>query len=282
MSFAGKLFRFFIYSNLFIACCSVLMVYQTCQLLLHAAPDIHFTRFVFFATVCSYSFHWYLTPVDHDWSSPRMQWLSRQRNIHVAFFFIGLAGTLFSGLFLLNYWPWLLLSALLTFLYSAPKIPHPYFRQLRKFAYGKTILLAFTWMYVTTILPLLISGQNWKPGFSVFAAHRFFLVYAVCILFDYRDREYDKSIGIRSLITWMSEKGINRLFVISLFAFTIFTIWMTRFQQPYHIIILLLIPGFIIGALYRYAQKNFSDSLYHFVLDGLMALPALLTLPFGY
>ena len=86
MSFAGKLFRFFIYSNLFIACCAVLMVYQTCQLLLHAAPDIYFTCFVFFATVCSYSFHWYLTPVDHDWSSPRMQWLSRQQKYTCCFF----------------------------------------------------------------------------------------------------------------------------------------------------------------------------------------------------
>lgn len=282
MNLAGKLFRFFIYSNLFIACCAVLMVYQTCQLLLHKRPDIYFTIFVFFATLCSYNFHWYLTPADHNISSPRMQWLSRHRNIHILFFFIGLSGTVLACWSLLAWWQWLLLAAILTFLYSAPKIPHPYFRQLRKVAYGKTIFLAFTWMYVTTILPLLMGSQNWEPVFSIFAVHRFFLVYLICILFDYRDREYDKIVGIRSLITWLSEKGITRLFVFSLSAFVIFSLWMSQFEQPYYIVILLLIPGFIAAALYHYAQKNFSDFLYYFVLDGLMALSAILTLPLGY
>lgn len=278
MSFAGKLFRFFIYSNLFIACCAVLMVYQTCQLLLQATPDRNFIWFVFFATVCSYSFHWYLTPVDHNVSSSRMQWLDRYRNIHAFLFFISLTATAIAGLLFLKYWPWLILAAILTFLYSAPKIPHRYFRQLRKAAYGKTIFLAFTWMYVTTILPLLVTGQNWKPHFSFFAAHRFFLIYAICILFDYRDREYDRSIGIKSLITWLSEKGITRLFFISLFIYVLFTIMIGRFGIPYPVVILLLIPGFVTAALYNYAKKNFSDWLYYFVLDGLMALPALLTL----
>lgn len=282
MNFAGKLFRFFIYSNLFIACCAVLMVYQSSQLLLHTEADIYFILFVFFATICSYSFHWYMTPDDHEILTPRMQWLSRHKNIHIVLFIIGFAGTAVAGWFLLAWWQWLLLAAILTFLYSAPKIPHPYFRLLRKVAYGKTIFLAFTWMYVTTILPLLISNQSWKPAFSIFAAHRFFLVYLICILFDYRDREYDKIVGIRSLITWLSEKGITRVFVFSLSAFTIFTLWMSRLELPYYIIIFLLIPGFITAALYRYAQKNFSDSLYYFVLDGLMAFSAILTLPFGY
>ena len=44
---------------------------------------------------------------------------------------------------------------------------------------------------------------------------------------------------------------------------------------------MLLIPGAITAALYSYARKNFSDLLYYFVLDGLMALSALLTLLFG-
>ena len=91
MSLAGKLFRFFLYSNLFIACCATLMVDQTFQLLLHDKPDIYFTCFVFFATVCSYSFHWYLTPPDAN-SSDRMLWLTRNRNVHGVLFFIGICG----------------------------------------------------------------------------------------------------------------------------------------------------------------------------------------------
>jgi 4-hydroxybenzoate polyprenyltransferase len=281
MSLAGKLFRFFIYSNLFIALCAVLMVYQTCQLLLHTSPDIYFTCFVFFATICSYSFHWYLTPYGPQPASPRMEWLYRNRHIHALLFVIGLAGAAVCYLFLLKYWPWLLLSAFITFLYSAPKIPHPWFRQLRKVALGKTIFLALVWMYVTTILPLLITNQSWVPVFTVFAISRFFLVYAICILFDYRDRDYDRNLGIRSLITSLSQKAITILFIVSILVFAAFTVLMFRFGQSFATIFILLMPGAATIALYNLARKNFSDLLYYFVLDGLMALPSLLTLLFG-
>ena len=278
MIFFRKLSLFFIYSNLFIAFCAVLMVYQTYQLVLRTNPDIYFTAFVFFATICSYSFHWYLTPADIELTSSRSQWLSRNKKVHLVLFFTGLAGTAFTSLFLLHHWYWLLLSGFITFLYSAPKIPHPYFRVLRKVALAKTVFLAFVWMYVTTILPVQISDQPWQQNFSVFALSRFFLIYAICILFDYRDREYDKEIGIRSLITWLSEKNITRLFILSLSLFTVFSCLLTLYGFSYTTIGLLLIPGAITAGLYRYAKRDFSDVLYYFVLDGLMALSSLLTL----
>lgn len=278
MNFPGKLFRFFIYSNLFIALCAVLMVFQTYELLLHTAPGIYFIGFVFFATITSYSFHWYLTPVTIESSSPREQWLRRHRNVHAVLFLVGITGAIITAILLLPYWKWLLLSAFITFLYSAPKVPHPWFKILRKVALGKTIFLAFVWMYVTTLLPLLISGQSWRMDFTLFAVSRFFLVYAICILFDYRDRDYDRSVGIRSLVTWMSENGITRLFIASLMIFAVSTLWMLQYGYTPFIVIILLIPGLITAALYRHAQQNFSDMLYYFVLDGLMALSALLTL----
>jgi len=280
MSFARNFSRFFIYSNLFIALCAVIMVYQTYELLLHTTPDIYFIAFVFSASICSYSFHWYLTPTDMEVTSSRTQWLSGHKNVHVILFVIGLAGVAFSGFFLLDHWHWLLLSALVTFLYSAPKIPHPYFNALRKVALAKTIFLAFVWMWVTTLLPLLISDQPWRTDFSLFSAGRFFLIYAICILFDYRDKEYDKSIGIRSLITWLSDRNINRLFILSLLLFAFFTGWLFLYGYSYAVIILLLIPGVITAILYRYAKRNFSDMLYYFILDGLMALSSLFTLLF--
>ncbi len=280
MSLAGKTFRFFIYSNLFIALCAVLMVHQTSELLLHTVPDIHFSIFVFFATICSYSFHWWLTPVEASAYSSRMEWLSINRHVHTLLFLAGFAGAAISSFFLLAYWPWLLLSALVTFLYSAPKVPHPYFRLLRKLALGKTIFLALVWVYVTTILPIVISNQAWKPAFTLFAASRFFLVYAICILFDYRDREYDIQIGIRSLITWLSERSITILFIASLLVFGVLTIWMIQFGQTSQSVFMLLLPGAVTAALYNHARKNFSDLLYYFILDGLLALSALLTLIF--
>ena len=279
--FADKLFYFFVYSNLFIAVCALLMVHQTYELLLHTNPDLNFLAFVFFATICSYSFHWYLTP-DLTLDSSRIKWLNKNRKVHILFFFIGFAGAAIFSFFIINHWPWLLISAFITFLYSAPKIPHPWFRSLRKVAFGKTIFLAFVWMYITTVLPVQIEGHPWQADFLLFAASRFLLIYAICILFDYRDKDYDKSIGIRSLIILLNKKGITILFAVTVVLFIISTSLLLNYEYDYLIIVLLLIPGVIAALAYRYFTKNFSDIAYYFALDGLMALSSLLTLLFFY
>ena len=274
---AKRLFTFFIYSNLFIAGCAVIMVQQTYSLLLQGKPNVYYLLFVFFSTICSYSFHWWLT--SHSViPSPRIQWVQRNRNVHLFFFFLGLAGSGVFFSFLLPYWYWLLLSAIITFLYSAPKIPNVYFRALRKVALGKTIFLAMVWMYVTTILPILISQQPWKKDFIFFTGSRFFLIYAICILFDYRDREDDKADGIRSLITFLDQRSIFYLFAFSLVIFAVATGSLLTYGYPVLTVGILLLPGMITACLFKYSQRNFSDSFYYFVLDGLMALPAFLML----
>jgi 4-hydroxybenzoate polyprenyltransferase len=273
-------FKFFVYSNLLIAACAVLMVGQTYQLLLHTAPEPDITAFVFFSTICSYSFHWYLSS-DSPPGYSRSVWQQRNHYIYGILFIIGFAGAAIFFLFLSKYWFWLLLSAFPTFFYSAPKIPNRYFRMLRRIALGKTVFLAMVWMYVTTILPVIISDGIWRNDFYLFIISRFFMIYAICILFDYRDREDDKAKGIRSLITYLSEKGIKNLFVFSILIFVVSTASLLFYQYSILTVSILLIPGIITAALYNYAWKNFSDILYYFVLDGLMALSALLTLLMG-
>lgn len=276
MPFAGKLFNFFVYSNLFIAGCAVLMAYQTC-LLLHLEPDIYLLLFIFFSTICSYSFHWYLS-TPSVLSSPRIEWQHRHHEMHLILLIAGLGGSVLFAFYLLAHWIWLAFAAVITFLYSAPKIPHPYFRALRKVALGKTIFLAMVWTFVTTVLPVFINGTKWQGDTTLFVISRFFLVYSICILFDYRDREDDRLNGIRSLVTRLNEKGICNLFVFSIAVFFSSTMGMLFYHHSLSEVIILLIPGIITASLFNYARKNFSDMLYYFALDGLMALSALLML----
>ena len=270
-------FRFFVYSNLFIAVCAMLMVAQTYQLLVHASPDVFVIAFVFFATICSYSFHWYLSS-DSAPGSSRSNWQKRYQVVHIIFFFIGAIGSAILFFLLSKHWFWLLLSAVPTFLYTAPKIPNPFFRALRKIALGKTIFLAMVWMYVTTILPVAVSDIKWSNDITLFVTSRFFLIYAICILFDRRDRLEDKAKGIRSLITYLDEKGIKALFIFSLLVFAISTGLLYLYDFRLSIIFMLLIPGVITATLYNYSLKKVSDALYYFSLDGLMALSSALTL----
>jgi 4-hydroxybenzoate polyprenyltransferase len=273
----NNFFRFFIYSNLFIATCAVLMINQTYQLLLHVSPNPYFLAFVFSATIASYSFHWYLTTLPEK-ASTRSDWLTKHRKFHLVLFFIGIIATAFFALYFIEYWPFLLVSVILTFLYSAPKLPHRWFKALLSVAIGKTIFLAMVWTYVTTILPIAITNNEWTEPMILFCVGRFFFIYAICIMFDYRDRESDKAEGIRSMITYFSEKGIDYLFFVSLFVFAIATILLWRYNFSTTDVILILIPGIITAFIYRTAKKNFSDVFYYFILDGLMMLSALLML----
>lgn len=272
-----KVFHFFVYSNLFIAGCAVIMAWQTSQLLLHQAPDNTTLGFIFFGSLCSYSFHWILTKETGAVSS-RSIWFRQHKPVYLLLFLAGVIGTAFYGSSLITHWPVLVLTAVITFLYSAPKIPLRFFESLRKIAIGKTFFLAFVWMHVTTILPLLLVRTDWNGSFFLFAAARFFLIYAICILFDRRDRQYDLTLGIRSLITWLSETNIRRLFYLSLILFAICTVAMMSFGFSLIIVICLLIPGILLSFLYTYAITRGNDVFYYFILDGFMALSAVLTL----
>lgn len=270
-----SIFKFFIFSSLYVALCAVIMVYQVHLLFPQAEISRVLYIFIFFSTVCSYNFHWYLTQQSAT-RSERLQWTLQYKPLHLILYFIGLIGSAACFIILRQHWFFIALGAFVTFLYSAPKIPQKIFTGLRRIAIGKTVFLSFVWMYITTLLPLLISGNPWQASFTWLACSRFFLIYAICILFDYRDREDDKTAGIRSMITWLNERGINILFTSSIVLFALFTGALFTSGFTALVIFLLLIPGGIVAALYNYAKRNFSDYLYYFVLDGLMMLSGLL------
>jgi 4-hydroxybenzoate polyprenyltransferase len=128
-------------------------------------------------------------------------------------------------------------------------------------------------------MPVFIANvPHFSHQMKLFAASRFFLIYGICILFDYRDREDDRDEGIRSMITYFDEKGVDRLFSFSMLAFVLFTLGLLFTGSSLLSVIVLLMPGFILVFLYPYAKRNFSDYLYYFVLDGLMMLSGLLML----
>jgi 4-hydroxybenzoate polyprenyltransferase len=264
-----KLLDFFIFTSLFIACCAVLMVYQT-ALLFDLSFPFELYAFVFCGSVCSYNFHWYLTPPEMDRSSVKLRWNLSNRSIHLLLFILGLTGAAITSLLLLEHWLWLGVTALLTFLYSAPKIDHPFTVWLRRIAVGKTIFLAFAWMHVTTLLPLLVVNEL-SIQHILFAINRLFFIYAICIVFDRRDVEQDREAGIKSLVTYLSLKGVDRLFWASLFLVLLTSIVLYQWFSVIELT-MMMVPSLLMGLLYERSKQSGSDYFYYFLLDGLMAL----------
>ena len=248
------------------------MVYATYTIIIDKPINIHLALFIFFSTICSYNFHWALTP--HSAApSQRLQWDENHKNYHLLLSVAGAIGALVYFFYFKVKWLYIVPSAILTFLYSAPKIP--FFQILKKVAIGKTIFLAMIWAYVTAALPILIEGSKSEKAL-LFSIGQFFFIYAICILFDFRDREDDKADGIRSMITYFNERGINILFIVSITIFIILDLVLKTQDVGWSKIALLMLPAFILISLYKYAKRNFSDYLYYFVLDGLMMMTGLL------
>jgi 4-hydroxybenzoate polyprenyltransferase len=267
-----KAFNFFIFTSLFIACCAVLMVHQAFLLFgIRLPPALYF--FVFSGSVCSYNFHWFLTPPHTRAISEKARWNITNKSLHLLLAVTGIVGAAISSFLLVEHWFWLGVTALLTFLYSAPMIRHPLFLRLRSIAVGKTIYLAFAWTHITALLPIIISVKALEPVHSWYVINRFFFLYAICIVFDRRDRESDRRAGIKSMVTLFDEKGVDGLFWSSQLLVLISGMLMWQWF-PVTTILILLLPAVLMSLLYSYSKRSRSDYLYYFLLDGLMALSA--------
>ena len=251
---------------------AVFMGWQT-QLLFSIPTDPAVLGFLFSGTLCSYNFHWFLSLPDSEKRSPKINFTDNNRKLHLILTLLGLAGSAFFSIVLWDKVFLLLSTAVFTFLYSAPKIPLKAFSFLKRIAIGKTIFLSAAWTQVTAVLPFLMEEKPVDAFAILYFINRFFFIYSICILFDFRDRIEDKQQNIRSLITILDEKGINRLYWFSLGTFYLTLVALFPVFSLLDILFLAL-PAIPLALMYGYFKKNTSDYNYYFILDGLMILSA--------
>src|SRR5580700_4243917 len=103
------------------------MTVQSLQLLYQHPASRNLLLFVFFSTICSYNFHWYLTPRSVSYSK-RIEWTQDHRALHLILTLGGLAGAGIFFYLLRDYWIAIAVGTFFTFLYSAPKLPQSLFR----------------------------------------------------------------------------------------------------------------------------------------------------------
>ena len=235
--------------------------------------SFQFTGFIFFSTLASYSVHWYLTDAATGSTDKRTSWLSANKQVHLVFFILSAVGSTAFLLAELKNFLWILPAVLLTLMYSAPKAPLPFLQNLEQYICGKTFLLAAMWAYVTVALPTLAEGVKWQQQDWIFLANRFALIFAICILFDMRDAEHDRSKGIKSLVTLLKKNHVKTVFTISIVAGILSALF---FSQDVWLNAILMLPSFLTYFLYNRSVNTTNDYLFYFILDGLLALSPVL------
>ncbi|HLO81144.1 MAG TPA: hypothetical protein VK166_09305 [Chitinophagaceae bacterium] len=269
----SALLRLFIYPNFFIATVAVMMAWETQYL--NGFLDPVYLCFIFFSTLLSYSFHSIVNTVYRD-VSPRHDWNYRNRKFLYVMLFI--STVVCGGIFLANYLHKIIpfvVAGLLTFVYSAPNMEGRVFEFMRRIAFGKTIFLAFMWTYATTILPLWAYEPASGELINAFTGSRFYLIYAICILFDLRDREEDRQKGIRALPTMLTDTPV-RLFYFGSLAVSAFFSFMYTWPSINMTTFILMVPVIISLFMFRFTRARDEEILYFVYLDGLMMLSAIL------
>lgn len=267
-----KWLRFILSHSIFIAICAVALCFQT-ALLLHLYLSAYFYSFVFFATLSSYNFYWLLSGYSLSERSLYKHLKLQLSNLLVLL--LASAGLILSLVRLQNLLPEIAVALVLTVLYALPLLPFKFSLIARKAGLFKTILLAFSWAFITVYLPYQAAPfGNWYI-MLLLLINRFLFMLMLCIIFDARDTRVDKIRGLQSLTTLLSTKTVQQIMMVIFTAYLVNGILLRIYYQEMAQIAALLISGLCTAVVYLLSLKKQGYFFYYFIVDGLMLFSAL-------
>jgi len=269
-----KWLHFILSHSIFIAICAVALCFQTSLLLQVELPGFLYA-FVFFSTLSSYNFYWLVS--GYFLGSLSLPDFIRRRYTHIFIFILATAGMLFSMFKIPQLLPVIAAAIVLTLLYALPLLPFKIARIARKAGLLKTMLLAFTWAFVTVYIPYQQMPATGTITVILLFNNRFLFMLMLCIIFDARDTGVDKIRGLQSLTTMIKPVTVQYIM------FVLFVIYIGNgivlrlyYNEPVQIIAL-LITGVVALIIYFFSLQKQGYFFYYFLVDGLMLFSALAT-----
>jgi 4-hydroxybenzoate polyprenyltransferase len=270
-----KWLHFILSHSIFIAVCAVALTFQT-TLLLRLDTDPFVYGFIFFGTLFSYNFYWLLSKISFA-SAYNIRGLLKKETRSYLILLISFVGLLFCFLRTSIPMHFVIAAMVLTIIYAVPLLPVPALQFTRKAGVLKTVLLAFTWTYVTVAIPLQKDYMLLNNADLFITSRRFLFMLMLCIIFDNRDKDMDKIRGLRSLATDIPPVTL-RILIYLIFAL-LFTsnFFYGNFGVTLPHSIALQISTIALLTVYFYANKKQGYLFYYFFVDGMMLFSALAT-----
>ena len=270
-----KWLKFILSHSIFISLCAVALCYQTFTLL-HLQSNNYYYGFVFFATLSSYNFYWLISKYSFSRLQPAAYFIRKNFSYLLLFFTAGF-GMLFFLYFLADYFLYIGVGILCTVLYSLPLWPFKFVKFAQKAGFLKPVLLAFTWAFITVVVPAVpILHANLLPVSSLLIA-RFFFMLLLCIIFDMRDAKIDK---IHALHTLATDVSLRSLQIIIYFVFGLYILAGLFVREYFHDsaqLVAFAATGLLVWIVYKLSLKSRGYLFYYFLVDGLMIISAIAT-----
>ncbi|MFT3908226.1 MAG: hypothetical protein QM737_02275 [Ferruginibacter sp.] len=267
--------QFILSHSIFISICAVALCYQT-FLLLHIPPNNYIYGLIFFSTLSSYNFYWLISKYYFNRDIPPVTFLIKQFS-NTALFIIAAAGVLYCMILLLGILSYIVVAVLLTLLYSVPLWPVKKLEFTRKAGFLKTVLLSFTWTFVTVMIPVSQSPTVATSSIQLLFSARFLFMLMLCIIFDSRDIQVDKIHALRSLATDVSRQTLRIIMMVVFTAYLLCGFFLRYFFDNKAQIVAFLITGIVTFSVYRMSLKKQGYFFYYFLVDGLMLFSAIAT-----
>ncbi|MEO6732160.1 MAG: hypothetical protein ABIN01_13165 [Ferruginibacter sp.] len=270
-----RLVQFILSHSIFISFCAAALSLQTLQLLsLHFNP--YLLGFIFFATLAGYNAYWMISRYSFNQHIALLSFLQKNSS---SFFVLlsAVAGLVycFGKLHLVMY------NVVITFIllgfYAIPVMPFKQLHFTRKAGFMKTILLAFTWAIVTTLIPLQISFLQMDKAEVLIFMNRFLFMLMLCIIFDKRDAAIDKIRGLQSLATGIKPSLLHYLIAIIFISYLYVSYLLSAHGVRLPEVAALMVAGLATVFVYISSLKKRGYFFYYFLVDGLMCLSTLLT-----
>lgn len=149
-------------------------------------------------------------------------------------------------------------------------------KRLRDYPFIKIIAIAFSWSYLTLIVPL---GLAMPSGAWLLFLERFCFFLAITLPFDLRDKEIDQSAGTLTFASVLNAQQVKSvsIFLLSL-GLTILFFGPMLFSLKTSFMIALTISYLITGYLIILLSTQKEDAYYTFLLDGTIGLRCILIL----
>jgi len=262
--------RHLVYSNLWIALLATASLWQA-ALLLEADPPAHLFALVFFATLAHYNLD-RLLEYQHFANSKqlRLQWLGQRKKALLIFTLLsGAAAAYFLSLQTTSVIRWVALLVLVALSYSLFFSGFKKHFVLRWLGSLKPLLIGFVWMGMGAAL-LLIHLQLPLTEHGPWLLSNTLFIAALCLPFDWRDREQDHQKGTQSLALLLPKAIFSRLLLgLLLVHWGLFS-----FSFPVYANLLLPVTAFSMWLCLHSLNRN-KEWLYVFGIDGLIGLQAI-------
>jgi hypothetical protein len=270
-----RLFQFILSHSIFIAFCAAALSFQTGQLM-GIAVSGYLLSFIFFGVLAGYNAYWLISR--YSFSSNHSL---RSLFATTPYSFLVLISAFLGMLFCFNqfYWIWsnMLIAGILFVLYLLPILPFKQLEWIRRIGFLKTVLLAFTWAIITTLIPLQV--PIWAMGalaILVFIG-RFLFIVLFCIIFDKRDAGVDKIRGLQSLATVFRPMILHFLIAFIFIGYIGISYFMKGYGVKTDQVIALTMIGLVTLIMYIVSMQKKGYLFYYFGVDGLMFFSAFLT-----